>query len=137
MRNSQEFDERPWIVLASTYDIEAWIDQFNRDLQRLFPDNNHHALPNSRGYGISFILIHGGEIFMHTTSEGQVLLDITEDARWIAPVITASTNIAEPPSSIWQLPSEALTQLIYGMNTLIAATRIVLEHDYKFKKRHY
>jgi hypothetical protein len=137
MSHSQEFDERPWIVLATTYDIEAWIDQFNRDLQRLFPTTNHYSMPNSRGYGICFRLTHGGEIYMHTTPDGEVLLDVTEDASWITPVIAAATNIAEPASSIWQLPSDAMTQLIYGLNTLIAATRIVLEHDYKFKKRYY
>ena len=27
--------ERPWIVLDTTYDVEAWIDQYNRDLQRV------------------------------------------------------------------------------------------------------
>jgi hypothetical protein len=137
MNHSQEFEERPWIVLAGTYDIEAWIDQFNRDLQRLSPNADPYSTPNTRGYGICFRLIHGGEIFMHTTPEGEVLLDVTEDASWITPVISAATNIAEPPSSIWQLPSHAMTQLIYGLNTLIAATRIVLEHDYKFKRRFY
>lgn len=137
MTHSKDFDERPWIVLATTYDIEAWIDQFNRDLQRLTPDNNGYAQYNSRGHGICFRLIHGGEIFMHTTAEGEVLLDVTEDASWVAPVITAATNIAAPAASIWQLPAEAMTQLVYGLNSLIAATRIVLEHDYKFKKRHY
>jgi len=137
MSHSQEFEERPWIVLATTYDIEAWIDQFNRDLQRLFPDTNRYGQLNTHGQGICFRLVHGGEIYMHTTSEGEVILDVTADASWVVPVITAATNVAEPAASIWQLPADAMTQLIYGLNTLIATTRIVLEHDYKFKKRYY
>ena len=137
MNQTQEYEERPWITLATTYDIEAWIDQFNRDLQRFAPDANQYSRLATSGYGICFRLAHGGEIYMHTTPEGEVLLDVTEDAGWIAPVIAAATNIEESASSIWELPAHTMTQLIYGLNTLIAATRIVLKHDYKFKKRPY
>ncbi|MFC6522407.1 hypothetical protein ACFQAT_24480 [Undibacterium arcticum] len=32
--NPEEFSERPWIDLTTTYDVEAWIDHYNWDLQR-------------------------------------------------------------------------------------------------------
>lgn len=120
--------ERPWIVLTTTYDVEAWIDNHNRDLQR------HATKLNAAGYGIRFCLAHGGEIFMHTTSEGDVLLDVTPEAEWIAPLITAATQVAAPHGQIWALPGHTLTQLVLGLSSLIASTRVVLSHDYRMKK---
>lgn len=128
MNDSPDHEERPWIVLKTTYDIEAWVDQFNRTLQR-FASN-----ANANGYGICFHLSHGGEIFMHTMQDGMVLLDITDEAAWIAPVITAATGVAAPQSCIWQLPSDTLTQLLFGLSSLIASTRTVLQHDYKIRE---
>lgn len=128
MNDAPDHEERPWIVLKTTYDIEAWIDQFNRTLQRFPPS------ANANGYGICFRLCHGGEIFMHTTQDGMVLLDITDEAAWIAPVIAAATGVAAPQSSIWQLPSDTLTQLLFGLSSLIASTRMVVQHDYRIKK---
>jgi hypothetical protein len=121
-------EERPWIALKTSYDVEAWIDQFNRSLQQFAPN----IKPN--GYGICLRLIHGGEIFVHTTPEGEVLLDVTEEATWVVPVIASATGTAAPHSSIWQLPSDALTQLLLGLTSLIATTRIVFQHDYRIKK---
>lgn len=124
----KEPTSRPWIVLQTTHDIEAWMDNLNRDLQQF----EHKA--NASGYGICFSLEEGGEIFVHTTSEGDVLLDVTSDAEWVAPVITAVTGVAAPRSQIWALPADTLTQLVFGLNSLIASTRIVLDHSFKTKK---
>lgn len=121
--------ERPWIVLKTTYDVEAWIDNYNRDMQRHFADRK-----NVSGYGICFTLAEGGEIFLHTTPDGDVLLDVTPDAEWVAPLITAATRVAPPTSQIWALPGHTLTQLILGMSGLIASTRIVVNHDFKIRK---
>ncbi len=120
--------ERPWIMLGTSYDVEAWIDSYNRDLQRAMEK------PNARGYGICFRLIHGGEIYLHTDPEGDVLLDVAPEAEWVAPVICAATGVASPPSRIWNLPGHTLTQLILGLSSLIAATRIVLDHEFGTKK---
>lgn len=116
---------RPWIALATTYDVEAWIDSYNRDLQQVVKKDS------TKGYGICFCLELGGEIYLHTTQEGDILLDVTEDAAWIAPVITASTGVTAPASQVWTLPGDKLTQLVLGMSALIAATRIVVSHVYK------
>jgi len=120
--------ERPWIVLKTTYDVEAWIDHYNRELQRTVEKNN------AGGYGICFRLEHGGEIFLHTMPEGDILLDVTPEAEWIAPVISAATGVPAPGKQIWALPGHTLTQLVLGLSSLIAATRIVLQHDFKIKK---
>lgn len=119
---------RPWIDLKTTYDVEAWIDSFNRVLQR------HLEKKTSRGYGICFCLAEGGEIFMHTTSDGDVLLDVTPEAAWVAPVITAATQIPMPCSQLWTLPGHALTPLVLGLSSLIGSARIVLQHDFKIPK---
>ena len=120
--------ERPWIELKTTYDVEAWIDNYNRDLQRLVEKKN------APGYGICFCLAAGGEIFMHTTPDGDVLLDVTPEAEWVAPLISAATRVEAPPSQIWFLPGHTLTQLIFGLSGLIGSTRMVLQHDYRIKK---
>ncbi|HYD96585.1 MAG TPA: hypothetical protein VEC01_14745 [Noviherbaspirillum sp.] len=119
---------RPWIDLKTTYDVEAWIDNYNRDLQRA------PLRKNAAGYGICFFLAPGGEIYMHTTPEGEILLDVTPEAEWAAPVISAATGIVAPGRQIWALPGEVLTQLVFGLNSLIASTQIVLEHDYRIRK---
>jgi len=120
--------ERPWIVLQTTYDVEAWIDSYNHDLRR--------AVANSQagGYGICFRLAHGGDIYLHTDSEGDILLDVTPEADWVAPLIGAATRTEVPPTQIWKLPGHTLTQLILGLSSLIASTRIVLSHDFRIKK---
>ncbi|MGS0743556.1 hypothetical protein ACVBEF_17285 [Glaciimonas sp. GG7] len=120
--------KRPWIVLNTTYDIEAWIDSYNRDLQ--YAANK----TNATGYGICFFLELGGEIYLHTTQEGDVMLDVTPEAEWVTPVITAATRIHPPGSQIWALPGDTLTQLILGLSNMIVATRIVLDHPFKVPK---
>lgn len=120
--------QRPWIVLQTSYDVEAWIDSFNWDLRRLV-DN-----PRATGYGICFCLAHGGEIYLHTTPDGDVLLDVTPEAAWAAPVISAATGAAAPAGRIWSLPGEVLTQLVLGLNSLIDSTRLVPQHDYRIRR---
>lgn len=121
--------ERPWIVLNTTYDVEAWIDSYNRDLQRFVGNRN------TAGQGICFCLAAGGEIFLHTTSEGDVLLDVTPEAEWVAPLIAAATQAEPPRSQIWTLPGHVLTQLVLGLSSLIASTRIVPGHDFRGRTR--
>lgn len=124
----KEPSARPWIVLQTTHDVEAWMDNLNRELQQF------EKRANANGYGICFSLAQGGDIFVHTTSEGDVLLDVTEEAEWVAPVITAVTGVEAPRARIWALPADTLTQLVFGLNSLIASTRIVLDHSFKTKK---
>jgi hypothetical protein len=121
--------QRPWIMLHTTYDVEAWIDNYNRELQRAAGKSN------AAGHGICFHLAHGGEIYMHTTpEEGEVLLDVTPEAEWVAPAIAAAAQVDVPASQIWQLPSHKLTQVILGLSSLIASTRVVLGHDFRVRK---
>jgi hypothetical protein len=126
--SAPEPGERPWIVLNNTYDVEAWIDSYNRDLQRSV--ENRYAT----GYGICFRLAEGGEIYLQTDQEGDVLLDVTPEAEWVAPLITAATRIEAPASRIWALPGHTLTQLVLGLSSLIATTRIVTRHPFKTRK---
>lgn len=125
--NPEDSFERPWVDLTTTYDVEAWIDSYNTDLQRCI--NNKKAM----GYGVCFSLGQGGQIFMHTT-EDAILLDVTPEAEWVVPVITAATGIEAPHSQIWVLPDDRLIQLVLGLSTLIASSRIDISHSYKTKK---
>jgi hypothetical protein len=124
-----ELAERPWIALTTTYDLEAWIDSYNRDLRRAVTNVN---VP---GYGICFRLAQGGDIYLHTDGEGTILLDVTEEAEWVSPLITAATGVDEPSGRIWMLPGDRLTQLVMGLSPLIITTRIVLRHDFRVRKK--
>jgi hypothetical protein len=131
-----EQQPRPWIVLKSTYDIEAWIEQTNRRLQRLLGEQPQRMGGQSLGQGICFCLTHGGELYTHSSNEGELWLDLSEDAAWVKPVVAAVAGGDVPPGSIWRLPTEALVELLYGLNSLIETTRIVLQHDFRIKKRY-
>lgn len=120
---------RPWNALHTTFDIEAWIDHLNRDLQRLLGNTP------APGAGVCFILGEGGEIFLHTTSEGNVLLDVTPEAQWVSPLLCAATGMPVPSTSLWVLSDQVLTQLILGLSPLIAASRLVTRHEFSLKKK--
>lgn len=126
-----EKEARPWIVLKSTYDIEAWIEQTNRRLQRLMAD----APPRATGQGICFTLAHGGELYTHSSPEGELWLELSEDAAWVRPVIAAIAG-SDAAGALWRLPGEALTELLYGLNNLIDTSRLVLQHDFPVKRRY-
>ena len=129
-KNQDEQLERPWIVLKTTYDVETWIDHQNRSIQQLGKNSK------AGGWGICFGLGEGGEIFMHTTAEGDVLLDVTPEAAWVAPLIAAVTQIEAPNTQIWALPGDRLTQLVFGLSSLIASTRLVVEHNFNVRKKY-
>jgi hypothetical protein len=122
---------RPWIVLSDTYDVETWITHYNRDLQAAVLHANN---PKLVGYGICFQLAEGGELFLNTNGDGDILLDVTPEADWVTPLLTAVTGHPAPTGQIWMLPGEVLTQLIFGLNTLIGSTCLVLDHAFRIKK---
>ena len=130
-----EQQARPWIVLQSTYDIEAWIEQANRRLQHLLADAPSRTMSSMPGQGICFSLVHGGELYTHSSPDGELWIDLSEDAAWIKPLVAAVAGTDVPAGAIWRLPGETLTELIYGLNKLISASRIVLQHDFRIKKR--
>ncbi len=115
-----------WENLAGIVEADLWIAGHDHELQQRIANN---AYPS--GHGICFTLAAGGEIYLHTTGDGDILLDVTSDAAWAAPVITAATRVQPPVSQIWVLPGDTLTQLILGLNSLIATSRIVLSHRFK------
>jgi hypothetical protein len=125
--NQDDFPEQSWLVLESITEIEAWIDNYNRELLEYMDKSN------ASGCGARFALEHGGHIYLHTTGEA-ILLDVTPEAQWVVPVITAATGVEAPHSQIWALPPDKLTELILGLNTLIASTRLVTQHAYRIKK---
>lgn len=127
-----ESPQRPWIVLRDTYDVEAWIANYNRDLQAALFSPKFN--PKLNGYGICFYLGAGGQIFLHTGGEGDILLDVMPEAEWVAPLLTAVTGAPAPSGQIWTLPAEVLTQLIFGLNSLIGSTRLILSHDFHIRK---
>ncbi len=118
----------PWQHLESAYDVEVWIEEHNRSLQE-------NIRPNESGYGVCFTLAEGGEIFMQTSADGAVILDVTADAEWVAPLISAATRTEAPGTSLWILPDDKLIQLIFGLSTLVASTTLVVGHHFGAKRR--
>ncbi len=123
----QTEDGQQWLAWDALLDLEVWIDTHNRELQLAVPKN-------AVGYGSAFRLTEGGDIFMHTTGEGDILLDLTPEAQWVAPVVSAATGVAPPRGQIWVLPAGAMLPLLMGLSSLIAASRLVLQHEYRIKK---
>lgn len=121
----------PWLHLLTPEEAGAWIDNFNRDLQQALPQGN------ASGYGVCFSLAEGGDIFLHTTQEGYVLLDVTPEAQWAAPVIAAAAHITPPDTQIWHFPDDRLIQFVLGLSMLVASTTMVLQHDFHWKKKRF
>lgn len=118
-----------WTHLLTPYEAEAWIESLNQALQEVIPENG------ASGYGVCFSLTEGGDIFLHTTQEGQILLDVTPDAQWATPVIAAAVNIAPPDGSIWHFSDDKLTQFVLGLSSLVATATMVMRHDFYWKKQ--
>ena len=117
--------DRVWRDLPSIADVEMWVAEHDQELQR-YVDRNR-----STGQGICLTLAAGGDIFLHTNGDGDIVLDVTSDAAWAAPVLNAATGVSTPSGDIWLLPGDVLVQLILGLNTLIASSRIVLNHRFR------
>lgn len=128
MKNAVATPEHPWVSLETIQDVEAWMDLNDRELQQLIGNKP------SVGHGICFSLVHGGEIYLHTNSDGDILLDVTPEAEWSAPVISATTQVVPPRGQIWILPQHVLLQLILGLNTLVASSRLVARHEFRMRK---
>lgn len=122
-----------WLTLQNELEAEAWLQLQNHELHeqliaaKLFPQ----SLSLNQGQGIAFQLVHGGEIICHTNSDGDILLDVSEDADWCNPVISACTGVVKPAGRIWLLPADVLIQLVLGLNSLIAASCLVIQHRFK------
>lgn len=120
--------ERSWKLLESVDDAEIWIANINLELNFFLDQDKNASMPI--GQGICFTLEQGGEIYLHTNSEGMILLDVTKEASWITPIVEACGASQSSNGQIWMLPENTLTQLILGLNTLIAKSAIVLQHDF-------
>jgi len=129
LSTEKNYPDLPWVSLESVNDVEAWLDLYDRELQQLVGKN-----PQA-GYGVCFTLLHGGEVYLHTNSDGDILLDVTPDAAWVTPVLTAVTQVSPPRGQIWLVPGQVLMQLILGLNSLIATSRLVVQHEYRIVKR--
>lgn len=117
--------EQHWSALTSIADAELWIAQYDQALQQAI------GQAPSIGHGVCFTLTAGGALYLHTTSYGDLVLDLEPDADWVAPVIAAATHTQAPSTQLWILPGDSLTQLILGLNPLIASTRLVRQHRFR------
>ena len=119
--------QRPWQPLEGVDDAEVWVANSNLELNYLLEQQG--GMPD--GQGICLTLTLGGEIYVHTTSEGMTLLDVTDDAAWAAPIIAACTSAAAPRGQLWVLAENSLVPLILGLNPLIECYQIVLSHAFR------
>jgi hypothetical protein len=121
----------PWIDLQTPQDVEAWIDEHNRCLME-------HIGPQETGVGVCFTLAAGGNIYMQTSADA-VVLDVEQDAEWIAPLIMAATQTQAPSGQLWILPDDKLIQLIVGLSSLVVSTTLVSGHNFssRSRKAHY
>lgn len=116
------FKPRPWTPLETPQDVELWIDEHNRAMQELIR-------PQETGVGICFTLAPGGTVHMQTL-EDAIVLDVDQDAAWIAPLIVAATGAEQPRGQVWVLPDDRLVQLILGLSMLVESTTLVTGHHF-------
>ena len=121
------FRPRPWIHLETPQDVELWIAEHDQAMQDLIK-------PQETGYGICFTLAEGGNIYMQT-AEDAIVLDVDDDAAWIAPLIVAATGAEMPRGSYWLLPDDKLIQLVIGLSSLVASTTMVVGHRFGSRGR--
>lgn len=100
----------------------------NQELQKLIGNRT------TQGQGICFNLSLGGEIYFHTNQDGDILLDVSSEAQWATPVITACSQVVAPRGQIWCLPQHTLIAVIMGLNPLIASSRLVTQHAFRIQK---
>jgi hypothetical protein len=118
-----------WSGLETPADVELWIEEHNQALQQ-------HIGKNETGYGVCFTLAEGGEIYLQTTQDGHLVLDVTDEASWVAPLIMAAARVAEAPAgSLWVLPDDKLVQLMIGLSGLIASSILVVGHNFGLRRR--
>jgi hypothetical protein len=64
------------------------------------------------------------------------VLDVTEEAAWVAPLIMAAARVQEaPPGRLWVLPDDKLVQLMIGLSGLIASSILVVGHNFGLRRR--
>lgn len=118
-----------WSGLETPADVELWIEEHNQALQQ-------HIGKNETGYGVCFTLAEGGEIYLQTTQDGHLVLDVTDEAAWVAPLIMAAARVSEAPvGSLWVLPDDKLVQLMIGLSGLIASSILVVGHNFGLRRR--
>ncbi|MES2258609.1 MAG: hypothetical protein V4724_08825 [Pseudomonadota bacterium] len=121
----------PWTALETPADAELWIEEHNLALKE-------HIAPHETGYGVRFTLAEGGDIYLQTSADGAVILDVTADAAWVAPLIVAVAQVEPPAGSLWVLPDDRLVQLIIGLSSLIASSTLVAGHPFgRVRQRQY
>jgi len=126
--DAPRFKPVPWSGLETPADVELWIAEHNLSMQE-------NIAKHETGYGVCFALAVGGEIYMQTTQDGAVVLDVTEDAAWVAPVIMAAAQVDQPVGSLWVLPDDKLIQLMIGLSSLIATSQLVVGHNFGVRRR--
>ena len=118
----------PWTALETPADAELWIAEHNLALQE-------HVRPGETGYGVRFTLAEGGDLYLQAVDDA-VILDVTPEADWVAPLIVAVAQAQAPKGAIWVLPDDKLVQLILGLSGLVASTTLVVGHNFG-RGRHY
>lgn len=121
------FRPRPWIHLETPQDVELWIAEHDQAMQDLIK-------PHETGYGVCFTLAEGGNIYLQS-AEDAIVLDVDDDAAWIAPLIVAATGAEQPRGSYWLLPADKLIQLVIGLSSLVASTTMVVGHRFGSRGR--
>lgn len=122
------FRPRPWQALETPQDAELWIDEHNRSMQE-------HIGPRESGVGVCFTLREGGDIFLQTSADGAVILDVRPEAEWVAPLIAAVARVEAPAGALWILPDDLLIPLLLGLSSLVACSTLVAGHPFGLRRR--
>jgi hypothetical protein len=103
-------------------------DQWLKDRRAM--DRSLIAKMNIKGNAICFSLKHGGEAFLHARQDGQVWLEVTEAALWIAESLGAMGGEAIPGTLVWTFPKSKMTDLVLYLNGSASFVRNVSDHGF-------
>jgi hypothetical protein len=117
------FRPRAWEPLATPQDVELWIAEHNQSMQE-------NISLTETGCGICFDLTEGGQVFLQTGADGAVILELTAEAEWVAPLIAAAAQVEASHTALWILPDDKLIQLVLGLSSLIATSMLVVGHRF-------
>jgi hypothetical protein len=103
-------------------------DQWLKDRRAM--DRSLIAKMNIKGNAICFSLKHGGEAFLHARQDGQVWLEVTEAALWIAESLGVMGGEAIQGTLVWTFAKSKMTDLVLYLNGSASFVRNVSDHGF-------
>ncbi len=112
-------ERHSWISLENLPEVEAWINLQQDELHSLITATELQA-------GVYFQMQPEGEVFLYTNQDGDISLELSLTAEWLQALLAAIYPQAKHLGRIWHFPADCLVTLIWGLNSLILHSQLVI-----------